>query len=230
MAWNIEGLYQRLFDSEFRRYVSNFDILGFSETWATKDPPDIEGFGLIHHKKAKKRLNTQFGRASGGLAVYAANSIANTVNKICPSSNCDNILWVKIVLNVNDSFATAFVYNPPSESAYANSKFFEQLNGQLWEIRDLPNPPSHFLAMGDFNARTANLDDRVDIGRGYAPGEEFLDIEEPKARNNLDTNINDHGRNLIEFCHGSHMRILNGRSGDDLGRVSDHINTSTEDG
>ena len=79
------------------------------------------------------------------------------------------------------------------------------------------------MILGDFNGRTNTLED-------YVPkdGNNFInDVSDislhPKIRQNFDTTINNHGRQLINICKNTDLRILNGRTkGDSLGRPTFH--------
>ena len=72
--------------------------------------------------------------------------------------------------------------------------------------------------MGDFNARTGTTSDFEII---YDHGELFIDIdsyiiyfeEDIFHRKNKDKHMNRNGKNHIDFCKMSNMKILNGRIG-----------------
>jgi hypothetical protein len=80
------------------------------------------------------------------------------------------------------------------------------------------------ILLGDFNARTSNLNDFIDLdnishtnSNSYLPTNYSADLPLIR-RQNMDTSINEQGKHLIDLCIESKIRILNGRvMGDSLG-------------
>ena len=78
--------------------------------------------------------------------------------------------------------------------------------------------------MGDFNARTSNLNDFIDLdnishtdSNSYLPTNYSADLPLIR-RQNMDTSINEQGKHLIDLCIESKIRTLNNRvMGDSLG-------------
>ncbi|XP_069118915.1 uncharacterized protein [Argopecten irradians] len=74
------------------------------------------------------------------------------------------------------------------------------------------------LLAGDFNARTGNL---TDFQKHDDVSPHDVKINKPNKRESLDQVINVQGRQLIDLCISSRLRILNGRYlGDLLGNCS----------
>ena len=76
------GLKCNLADTDFFKYVSNFDIVFLSETWQSRTETlkfDISGFHSNFISGNKSR-NTTRGRHSGGLAVYYKNYLKNYIS------------------------------------------------------------------------------------------------------------------------------------------------------
>ena len=76
-----------------------------------------------------------------------------------------------------------------------------------------------FILCGDMNSRTGCLSDYVenDNGKHLPLPDGYIEDESFGARSNMDININTRGRQLIEFCQQCNLRILNGRTGQDMG-------------
>ena len=94
--------------------------------------------------------------------------------------------------------------------------------------------------MGDFNARTSNLndflmsdDDNFDNSTHMylkESIERLNDLGIPLKRTNMDCKVNNNGYKLLELCTNFDLRILNGRIGQDTNKgkftcVSNHANS-----
>ena len=79
---------------------------------------------------------------------------------------------------------------------------------------------SKCLISGDFNARTGNLSDIIEMDYDIMDGTLMLDISYDivdfiMTRSSLDSNINDYGRKRITLCQTTDSVIVNGRTGGD---------------
>ena len=78
--------------------------------------------------------------------------------------------------------------------------------------------------MGDFNARTGTLNDFVELDQisrvdiDLLPSNYLEDVNLP-IHQNVDQGVNDQGKQLLDTCIDSKLRIINGRMilGDSLG-------------
>ncbi len=214
LSWNVGGLYNKLGSTDFRNYIGQFMILGFTETWVTKEPPTIDGFVLVEFREAKKKVQVACGRASGGLAVYVAETMKDLVDPITVKITTHNIIWIKIKSKMQT--VCSFVYNPPSESGYAKRNFFDILKTNLDELLPL-SQQNEIVIMGDMNARTGALEDCVPVAK-HECVEWDTELYEPGARNNRDSTTNSNGKKLIQFCQETGFFIGNGRfDGDEQG-------------
>ena len=107
------------------------------------------------------------------------------------------------------------VYVPPEQSPYYNRAVFDEIENCLASF-DVKN----VLLAGDFNARTSRLDDFItDHNDTDFTEESIMDcmstLNIPFQRNSLDTERNNSGYALVEFCKCLKMLIVNGRVGDD---------------
>ena len=87
----------------------------------------------------------------------------------------------------------------------------------------LADEHSNCVFIGDFNSRIGTLPDHVNISdkcvelRGSVLGDH-------RKRNNLDLEINESARQVIQFCKSFSLRILNGRKTGDLLEDFTHYN------
>ncbi|CAB4000931.1 Hypothetical predicted protein [Paramuricea clavata] len=113
---------------------------------------------------------------------------------------------------------------PLEKSKYFEPEIFDELGNDLISLSSKGNT----ILLGDFNARTSKLEDYIS-NKGnkhvYNINEHSL---QPLERQNIDGIINNHGKQLINICKNSDMRILNGRTkGDSLGRPIFHRKNGT---
>ena len=79
------------------------------------------------------------------------------------------------------------------------------------------------MILGDFNARTNKLEDYITKNGKNLIQDTSENSLQTKIRQNFDNQINNHGKQLINLCKSSDLRILNGRTkGDSLGRATFH--------
>ena len=138
-------------------------------------------------------------------------------------------MWIEIntnyVKNLNENFFVVGTYINDMTSTYYNEKIFEELHSDILKFSNGKNP---ILITGDFNGRTAELDDM--FREDENPSQEVIPIPNtfvnlPKRRN-CDKVLNSHGEKIIHFCHIFDLKILNGRTtGDPLGNFT-HLNVN----
>ena len=139
-----------------------------------------------------------------------------------PSNNSE-FLWFKLNRNFfklpYDLFVLA-VYVCPENSSYAGKSgdIFQLIESDIAKY----SQQGKCLVFGDFNGRTRNEPDYCvndDVLSLYLPpdGSSLTDI--PLIRNNCDiSDVDKNGKQLLELCKGSGLRIMNGRIfGDSLG-------------
>ena len=105
-----------------------------------------------------------------------------------------------------------YIYNPPSKSSYTNNIEIDYM--EILE-RDITHYSGHgeVIIGGDLNARNCNLKDFITHDSGdhillYYDYSSDLDIN---VRHSMDRVVSTMGRQLIEICIQSGLRILNGR-------------------
>ncbi len=119
-TWNIHGHIHKLSnnrenkfqDNEFSKLLSNYHIVGLSETHAGPED-DIDLPGYVCFRKCRTKQG-KAGKYSGGVAVYVTQSIAHLVSQQ-NTSNPDAI-WLKLDKThwgTDHDLYLATVYIPP---------------------------------------------------------------------------------------------------------------------
>ena len=136
--------------------------------------------------------------------------------------NTKNFLWSKIskeILNSDLDLYICGTYIPPEKSKYFENDIFEELENDLV----LFSARANIILLGDLNARTSKLEDSVSNKGSDHIHDTSENSFHPPGRQNFDTNINNHRKQLIDICKNTDMKILNGRTnGDSLGRPTFH--------
>ena len=150
------------------------------------------------------------GRESGGLVVWFKNELAAN---ICVLKKGNNYIWLKVCSIIVGGF-----YIPPANSKYYENDLFGEISNGILEYGQTNLP---ILLVGDFNARTATLNDFVDLNGDQYTQTEHLNSEIISSRQSCDSEVNSHGHALLEICKTHNLRILNGRKeGDSFGNCT----------
>ena len=145
-------------------------------------------------------------------------------SKIVLQKTSKNFVWCQIdksLVGTDKHLYLCGAYIPPENSHHYSNDLFEELENDISHFRS----KGKIMLLGDLNARTGKSNDYI-----TADGNHFLCsgiLEEQAAfaetRNNLDNNINNHGKFILEICKNFDIRILNGRfRGDSLGNFTYH--------
>ena len=111
-------------------------------------------------------------------------------------------LGLRVRISTSEALLLVGLYYMPCENSRNWKK--DTFASLLEDIGRTKTEDSEMVVMGDFNARTGNMQDYIDID-----GEEL----EPSERTSKDSKINTNGRSLIDVCKTTDMIILKGRIG-----------------
>ena len=128
--------------------------------------------------------------------------------------------WIKLTKSFfgfpKDLFICV-VYYPPAGSSYTKKLDTNILNSIEKDMVSY-GKSGDFLICGDFNARLGESYDYIkQDDKHYLPlNDDYKCDKKLIDRHTYDENIDKRGKDLIEFCIGHHLRILNGRTLGDL--------------
>ena len=215
--WNIHGIGQKLNnDNSLSNIINKYDICMLAETWlSTTAELNIDGY----HSFVKSRpKHIRAKRHSGGIALLVRQEYRKGV-KLVETSN-ENVIWVKLdkqFFNVESHLYLGAIYIPPKGSTYVKDKQISPFSKLLEEIHQF-TAQGNVLIMGDMNARTGILPDFINEN-----GNNHLDLPVNyqtdgvnKIRQSCDDKINEYGKQLIDICKDSQLRIVNGRAPVDM--------------
>ena len=177
---------------------------------------NIVGFQKAVSLKRQKVKN----KSSGGIAVFVKHHLAKSITTV--NSNKD-IVWVKIKkesFGLSNDIHLGTVYFSPEK--YENKKGKDYIN-ELEEDVNCYKQEGDVLLVGDFNARTGNLQDTVNFSKYFDRSNDITDCSTNshvlplrKSEDNVETC---RGRDLIDFCISQDMYVVNGRKlGDTFGK------------
>ena len=226
IALNVCGLISKLVFPDLLEFVSLHDIACISESKLSKtDSIDMVGFTPFYKSRGK------FRRKSGGIVVLIKNKLLPYITLFECSDNiesvdanvkhrykfvkhrvCEHAIFFTVdkhIFGKNVLFCA--VYLGPEGSPYQNRNVFYELEQTIMYLNF-----DSVCMLGDFNARTGSMNDLITstIPEEDGCGQDYFYI--PK-RTSQDTNTNNLGKELIEFCKTFEIAIVNGRAGMDAG-------------
>ena len=212
--FNVENLAGKLPDCSFINYVSSFDFVCLTETFADATS-DFNGLFTEHVKfvAPAKRLSRQ-GRNSGGVLLLIKRAVCKFVKQI--QINCANTVAVRIdksVFNADKDVLLTSSYVAPEHSPFYDSMDLKDGIVILEEnlIQEIRGEDLYILLCGDLNARTGCEQPKLDDMSNYRPGFEDEDVRGHWADRSLkDTVVNSFGKSLLNLCFLLDCVILNG--------------------
>ena len=216
MLWNVQGINKKLNDEDFLTFISDFDLLIFTETWnAQNSNIDIKGYDCVNCPRPK--FNRSAKRNSGGVALYYKEQFKRYIQVLDRDEK--GIIWFKLskelILSENDAYY-CICYIPPEDSAVYrnvnsslhNFDFFEQINSDVRKYSDLGD----IYLLGDLNSRTGLTHDYIsDIHLDrYVNMPQTAAVSLP-VRKNHDSHVNNYGLKLLTLCKENDLCIVNGR-------------------
>ncbi|CAG2208650.1 unnamed protein product [Mytilus edulis] len=226
---------------EFITLLNNYDVVCFDETKLDDlDTVELDNF-IFHFKNRKKYSN----RKSGGIAFGYKRYLENCITPIqtdCPFWSRPVVQWFSIdekIFDLKSSVIFGVIYIPPENSIYTSENALSDIELEFFELQ---RTNKYICLLGDFNSRTASLQDFNDlVDTDDFLAQNLIDINEfsnvdildklgiQRKRHSTDLNVNSYGRKLIQFCKNNNMYIMNGRIGNDEVGKPTSKNTSVVD-
>ena len=145
-------------------------------------------------------------------------------------SENEEILWIKEKTKAFDTYKNGvfFTYIPPERSIFFKRDSFEKIEKEIIELK---SSGYNIILVGDFNSSTKSTPDFVEtdsdilailgvekeIEDEVSKGLKILSKSKiPIARMSEDSEVNSHGKCLIDICRNSNLFIFNSRLGKDL--------------
>ncbi len=195
-------------------------MLILTETWCRSDVSTQCPASYSEIIVSSWKLNSiHRGRDSGGLVVWIKNDLAPFTS---PVQQGKNHIWFKLdksfAILDKDLFICG-LYIPPSDSPYYDDEVFDTLHEEMNPYQTL----GKILLCGDLNARTGSELDYIDNSGDkhmFTHLSQDLFSTLPR-RNNQDTGVNRHGKEVAHLCQTLGLYILNGRiKGDSCGQFT----------
>ena len=225
VALNVGGLKNKLNFPSFVNFIQSYDIVAITESkFSDTDTVQIDGYTPFYKNRNK------FKRKSGGILLLVNDKLLPFINifensdlKHKITDNYDKYTFVNHPLSPRALFFTVdqsvlgksvlfcVNYIEGENSAYFNRQAYAELEENLINLNF-----DNICFFGDFNSRTANLDDLINDNKFTEEGMEFL---KPQIGNRIskDKQTNTMGHELISFCKSNQVAITNGRLGEDKG-------------
>ena len=212
------GIVSKLNNGYFDLVCSDFDIICLAETKNfSYDLSDtlLNNYTVFTLKNLGEELF-----ATHGACILVKQDIAKFFKLIEGTSR--QTIWLSVDKKLTgNEFILGSVYVPCESSLYYDAKVFEDLFTDI-SLFDLP-----VCLIGDFNARTGELNDVTDCNdfveqfyglnevQDFIPAEYLTRNSASFIRSNMDKKVNNSGRMLIQMCHSLGLNIVNGRYGMD---------------
>ncbi len=218
-ALNCQGIKDKIDTPEVLNLIERTEIFGVSETWlSTNNNINLPGYTFYPFNRKNIK-----GAPRGGVGIFIKDAIKKNV-KIRYDLSCENYIWCKVTkeyLGYGDDLYLGFVYFPPEDSPREKKVDRDQFKHLLETVAKIKS--EEVILMGDFNARTKNMDDTLTEEKHEdIPIQDFFSNIKSK-RSNQDPKVNNYGNKLIEYCIGTLSYIANGRTlGDFEGKLTCH--------
>ena len=221
--WNVGGLmsksYNKLNDAIFLKQIEKFDIIFLAETHVGHDQC-IHKIGNYYCHFVCRSASKHNNRTFGGLAMLCRIEFKPHI-KILKNTKSD-FQWIKLekeFFNFDQDLFICMVYDPPENSSYSKGidhNILDCIEKDITHYQNLGN----ILICGDFNARVSTEPDFiVNDDNGYIPlHSNYIVDKQILSRHNMDSKLDNRGRDLLDLCVSNQLRILNGRTfGDTIG-------------
>ena len=223
MTWNINGIGNKLGENDILDMIKDTDMCVILES--KKGPEwDINIPGYICKNFPRKKTVKNGNHYAGGIVVLISQTYKKQVQFHTKS---EHIVWATLKAGLffpDGPLHIGFVYIPPENSSGndPNTNYFDILYNEIANRK----ASGHVALCGDFNGRTSNLvgylkdvnDDEFcfDLISSNNSDMRIKDIHNANihqtSRLSEDKAVTTYGRQLIETCNNSGLRIANGVS------------------
>lgn len=216
MVWNVQGLGTKFLEKDFLLNIFEYDVIILLETMKLDTYQPNTGKHIFKHYQ-RKYQHPKARKPSGGIGILIRENLYSS-NVVSIAKATDFVVWLRISqFDKNEVMHLGGVYVPPLDSTSTFSSF---KNNNAYHL--IQQDITHFSRIGsvavcgDFNARTGSLSDFL-----FSPGKDspcIINRETPpsqvsfpnKIRYSEDSKTNRYGKDLIDMCRSSNMRIMNG--------------------
>ena len=223
LSLNVCGIKSKLNCPEFIDLIKSHDVIGVQETKLDDiDCIQLPGYEIIC--KNRKKMSRY---RSGGIAVLVNSKFSPFIK--FHENKSSLVQWFTIskrLTNLESDILCGNIYIPPCGSKYAHEDPYLEIQT---EFNHYCTGSNDVIMFGDYNSRTANLPDFLaadkftsHLQNGDSLYNESMEVLEclnscnfPLERKSADTSSNIYGKQLIEFCQGNDLIIVNGRLGED---------------
>ena len=218
LSWNIQGIGSKFELDSMRQLFSQYEIIFLFETMKLDTyKPSLSGYQYFHCQR--KYQHPRARRPSGGIAVLIKDCAKHIV-KIEKLN--EHVVWLSIKQNSQSPrLIIGGTYVPPAGSKiYLNSNINDIIQVLQDDISQFLQSTSLVALCGDLNSRTGGLNDFVINVNGRDANDIINQISNvntehdpnwrSKIRQSKDKTHNNFGKELIQLCHNSDMRIMNG--------------------
>jgi hypothetical protein len=200
--------------AELAQAATGQDIMVFTETWLGEgqQAPDIAGYRSFQYNRPHALLS---GQARGGLACYFRTELYDHVTHVSnDATNSFAVLKLSREVGFDQDLYLVVCYVPPRDTN-SISIATRAVWAQLLDSVTAALAQGQVMIVGDLNARTGHLADfpatnptDPHLQSGFSPTR--------AVRRSKDAGVNHHGHRLLEICHQTGLRIVNGRVPGDL--------------
>ena len=231
LTYNIEGL-RIIYQPDVRSFLDNYDMVFFTETFASDFPRHLFPSFKIYISPAVKVSCSKTARMSGGVVMMVRKEYEKFVHPIpVECDNCVALRVSKILTGLETDCVVMGIYVPPAQSVYYAETDIDNgvylIEYCLFDIYERYGD-TPIIIMGDFNARTGNANAKdfsvpyvlfdTDDDNDNGVADKCSEAERLYSRHSKDDITNEFGRYLLKLCEQFSLVILNGLApGDTLG-------------
>jgi exonuclease III len=228
-SWNVNGLggadLNKLKDQVFTKHIKQHDIIAILETHCPKDKTVF----IPGYKTHQCYVNYSGKKEIGGIALLIKNELWSNVPIIKDSKD---YVWFKLnksFFSLEKDLYVCAAYIPPEKSKYLKLRNEQDILVQIADDIANYSEQGHVLLMGDLNGRTGVMKDYISDDSdtfntpNTIPYQVDQDIGDRLSQDDQPQSVNPRGKQIIDLCVQSRLRILNGRSlGDTYGYFTCH--------